>query len=163
MFFFTFLSLVSSRRAALQHLIRDEGSSRELVDEMEEKVVHEGWKPDVNLPKGWLLRTLFSKWKNNMHCTKYNILSREGDVLASFKEATEYMSSMGCYTSEDLLKLQTLIAERTPALVGWTERSGLPSGWKAKAGKKKSFHLRAPSGKFFFGARKALQYMVSPA
>ena len=125
--------------------------------------MHEGWKPDVNLPKGWLLRTLFSKWKNKMHCTKYNILSREGDVLASFKEAIEYMSSMDCYTSEDLLKLQTLINERTQALVGWKERSGLPPGWKAKAGKKKSFHLRAPSGKFFFGARKALQYMVSPA
>ena len=148
------------RRAALQHLIRDERSSIEAVEEMQEKLGHEGWSPNDNLPKGWLLRMSSAK-------KKIKLFTREGNVLFAYKEAIEYMSSLSYYTTQDLLKLKSLFDEtlheqklKQTLTSGWKGREGLPPGWKAKNGKKKLIHLLSPSGKCFFNTRKALQHMV---
>ena len=130
---------------------------------MQEKLGHEGWKPNDNLPNGWLFR-MTSKKKS----PKIKLFTREGNVLFTHKEATEYMSSLSYYTAQDLLKLGSFFDEtfhehklKQTLTSGWKEREGLPPGWKAKDGKKKLIHLLSPSGKRFFNTRKALQHMVS--
>ena len=128
---------------------------------MLEKLGHEGWKQNANLPKGWLLRMSLDKKR-----LQIKLFTREGNVLVSFKEATEYMTSLSYYSAQDLLKLgsladETLHEHKLQQILagGWQERKVLPPGWKAKDGKKT--HLLSPSGKHFYGTRKALQYMVT--
>ena len=125
---------------------------------MQEKLGHEGWRPNANLPKGWLLRRPTDK--------NIKLFTREGNVLFSYKEATEYMSSLSYYSAQDLLKLGSLVDEtlheqkqKQTSTRGWKERQGLPPGWKAKDGK--TINLLSPSGKRFFGTRNALQHMVN--
>ena len=68
------------------------------------------------------------------------------------------------FSDTGLLKLGSLVDEsldeqRVKQTRGWKERQGLPPGWKTKDGKR--FNLLSPSGKRFFGTRKALQHMVN--
>ena len=126
---------------------------------MREKLKHEGWMPNANLPKGWFLKKTLDKKKR----PNIKLFTREGNLLFSYKEATEYMNSLSCYSVQDLLNLNSLADEKLKQILtrGWKERPGLPPGWKAKDGKKIKIKLLSPSGKRFFGTRKALQHMVN--
>ena len=105
-------SSFSCRRSGLQHMIK-EGFPASEIEDMREKLVHEGWESNPALPKDWKIRKSEGT-TNGIYDVDYWFLSVEGLLFRSTKSVCDFMKESGSYSQEDVAKIsKELESERT--------------------------------------------------
>jgi len=94
-----------SRTFAFQHLIKTDADELEIED-MREKLVHEGWMESPFLIDGW-------RYKKSFEVVHF--LSKDGELFEknSFDKASEFMKNSQLYTEEDINKLRLFLTHET--------------------------------------------------
>ena len=136
--------MVSSRKAGLRHLVKEDADSKD-IEVMRDFLRYEGWKKSSSLPKNWFIR----KSKNASHGSSC-FLTELGEELKSLRLAMEYLQMLGPASKEDIKRLERLSngpqkAEKADAgkavkmVTGgggdakeWLEDPSLPLGWKMR-------------------------------
>ena len=159
-------NIFACRRSGLQHLIKDNAAST-VIEEMRDKLTHEGWSTVDFLPYKWLIRKSEGS-TNGIYDVDFWILSQHGVVFRSTKAATEFMSASSDYTQEDIDKITTkLESERKKARqlkYDWLDGDEtVPTGWKVRfvEGKTRKTFFLSEDGCQFACRRSALQHMIN--
>ena len=158
-------SSFSCRRSGLQHMIK-EGFSTSEIEDMREKLVHEGWESNPALPKDWKIRKSEGT-TNGIYDVDYWFLSVEGLLFRSTKSVCDFMKESGSYSQEDVAKIsKELESERTKIRqqkYDWLDGNPtVPPGWKVRVveGKTTKTFFLSEDGNQFACRRSALQHMI---
>ena len=149
------------RRMALQFMIQN-GHSEDDTEVMRKSMVAEGWIKNDCLPEGWLVKENGSQGKN---LTSAFLLSREGHLFKSCKNAIDYMKLNKSYNEDDMeniLKIYKKVQNNKRIdEYGWVTSESLPPGWKMRSppGSDKKFFISS-DGQSFNARRLALQFMI---
>lgn len=149
----------SGRRMALQYMIQNNHSEEDRT-RMREAMAAEGWMPSQHLPHGWIVKKYEKKGKSSIF-----ILSKEGHMFKSCKNAMDYMKLNSQYDEADLDNLAKIYKkmsnEKRKDEVLWMKSETLPEGWKMRIppGSEKKFFL-SPDGQAFYCRRLALLFMI---
>ena len=159
-------NIFACRRSCLQHLIKENAPEKE-IEEMREKLSHEGWSSVDFLPEKWLIRKSEGS-TNGIYDVDFWILNLQGVVFRSTKAATEFMSASEDYTQEDIDKITNkLESERKKARqlkYDWLDGDEtVPVGWKVRfvEGKTRKTFFLSEDGCQFACRRSALQHMIN--
>ena len=134
-------------RSGLQHMIK-EGFPASEIEDMREKLVHEGWESNPALPKDFLIRKSEGT-TNGIYDVDYWFLSVEGHLFRSTKSVCDFMKESGTYSEEDVAKIsKELESERTKIRqqkYDWVEGNPtVPSGWKVRVVEGKKHTTKSP-------------------
>ena len=150
----------SGRRLALQYMIQ-KGHSEQDKRKMREGMDQEGWQTSQLLPQGWILKEYESRGKNSTF-----LLTREGHLFKSCKNAVDYLKLNSQYDDQDIenvLKIYKDVSNKQRKNeVNWVQSETLPEGWKIRippGSSEKKFFL-SPDGQSFSSRRLALQFMI---
>ena len=91
-----------SRQNALRVLIK-KAAEPDLLEELRDCLVHEGWEEQELLPAGWRFR----RQKKDFHRTKIEFLNQKAEMFKSLKETFDYLEKN--YESEVVGSVQSLV------------------------------------------------------
>ena len=159
-----------SRRLAFADMLNSGKYSAKDIIFMRNALVHEGWKNDERIPKGWMLK----KRKKG-----YIFLGQGGEFFKSTMKAIKFVGKYRKYfTDEDLHKIKSFsshfysqksgqsvkLKENMNNLDSWIfNGDGIPAGWGMKYvtfGKNTLLKLLSPEGQVFQGRRTVLKHMI---
>ena len=144
-----------TRHLALKWLIKDQAYYTD-IEEMEQKLVHEGFKTNSLLPQGWKFRC------NNFH--KFQFLNEDCKLFTTLKDATDAVNKNYSLEDSDRFKMFVEITsiEKRMENYSWEESCTVPAGWKVRVAEGKSaktFYL-SPDGHQFASRCLGLQHMI---
>ena len=139
---------------------------------MKRTLIHEGWKSDERIPRGWM-------FKKRKASGGYKFLGQGGELFKSTIEALKFVEKYRKYFSEadvDKIKrfnshsynprstLKTVNITKEKNLDSWSlNDEGIPEGWRIKRfkiGNNEGSRFLSPEGRMFQGRRAALKYMI---
>ena len=160
--------LYPSRRLAFADMLNSGKYSVKDIVMMKSTLVHEGWKSDVRIPKGWMLR-------KRLRSNGYRFIGQGGELFKSTIEALKFVEKYRKYFSEeDVDKIKKFNSHsynqrsrnvnKERNLDDWIlNDESIPRGWRIKRfrfGKLLSSKLLSPEGRMLQGRRVALKYMI---
>lgn len=148
---------IAGRKAALQHMIREEFNSED-VKIMRKSMSEDGWRESLHLPKDWIYKDTAKNSTSGVV-----VLSDGGVIFESYLSVREFMESSENFDKNDVENIKKLSDEaarrRRKDDMGWKESKTLPEGWKIMiTGTKK--HFLTPDGVRIAGRRATLQHMI---
>ena len=142
----------------------DEDDVRKVKDLMCEE---DGYEEDRFLPKNWIMRYIFKKYKTDSGIS-VTLISNKGKVFQSFVAAIEMMEASEEYIEQDIKNLKNLMNEkssnRRQTEESWQEDETLPAGWRFRkpvgAKTDKTLYL-SPEGDQFQSRVRVLLHMIN--
>ena len=164
--------LYPSRRLAFADMLNSGKYCAKDVIMMKRTLIHEGWKSDERIPRGWMFR-------KRKASGGYKFLGQGGELFKSTTEALKFVEKYRKYFSEadvDKIKrfnshsynprstLKTVNINKEKNLDSWSlNDEGIPEGWRIKRfkiGNNEGSRFLSPEGRMFQGRRAALKYMI---
>ena len=151
-----------SRKAGLQHMIKEHFETEEIATMRNLLEKHEGWISSENLPKLWRFKISTCKTKSDV-----NFVTDEGIELGSYSQAGDHIRDSGRYTEEEQNRFSIFTEEYSQynrlLLYNWNEKDeSLPEGWRSRVAEGSSdrqFFL-SPSHQQFTQRSAILKHMV---
>ena len=150
-----------SRAKALLQLYEDNASTEE-INQLHQKLCHEGWEESDYLPDGWLYKLNESK-ANGKTNRSWKFFSSEGLLFESVKSSLEYMKTNSSYpeqVEDDLRKLLDIRNKGGDISTKWTYDANIcPAGWRTKVQQNGERLFKMANGKEFASLLSAFVYM----
>ena len=151
-----------SRKAGLQHMIKEHFETDEIATMRALLEKHEGWSSSENLPKFWEFKISTCKTKSDI-----NFVTDEGLELGSYSQASDHIRDSERYTEEEQTRFATFTEEYSQTsrllLYNWNEADeSLPEGWRSRVAEgstDRQFFL-SPSNQQFTQRSAILRHLV---
>ena len=151
-----------SRKAGLQHMIREHFEKDEIATMRGLLEKHEGWKTSENLPKFWEFKITTSKTKCDI-----NFITDDGLELGSASQASDHIRDSGRYTEDERSRFAIFTEEYSHynrlLTYKWNEEDeSLPEGWRSRVaeGSTDRHYFLSPSNQQFTQRSAILRHMV---
>ena len=149
-----------SRKAGLQHMIKEHFEEKEIATMQSLLIKHEGWKFHENLPKHWMFKLTICRTKSDI-----SFLTEEGIEFSSYSQASDHIKER--FTEEEQIKFSRFCEEFSQnnrlSMYKWNEKdTSLPGGWRSRiveGSSDKQFFL-SPTNQQFTQRSAILRHMV---